>query len=154
MYLSYDRHSWSRYFKCESISSSQSNLRFQSSCMINFGLIRQGETIPSGSKMEQSKLSNSRFVFKKVLSENFILSSSISTFHKIPKAWWVDSWSLCSAIGFFFSISVSGNWFRISWLFDKSFVNLNPDYLSTEITALIILVKCSSELPDFKKSFM
>ena len=54
--------------------------------MINFGSVRQGETIPSGSKMEQSKLSNPRFVFKKALSENLILSSSVFTFHKIPKA--------------------------------------------------------------------
>ena len=34
--------------------------------------------------MEQSKLSNPRFVFKKFLSENLILSSSVLTFHKIP----------------------------------------------------------------------
>ena len=122
--------------------------------MINFGSVRQGETIPTGSKMEQSKLSNPRFVFKKVLIKNVILSSSVFTFHEIPKALWVGSWSLYSAIAFLFSISVSGNWFRISWLFDTNFVHLNPDSLSTEITVLIILVKCSSELPDFKKSPM
>ena len=54
--------------------------------MINFGSVRQGETIPSGSKMEQSKLSNPRFVFKKVLIKSVILSSSVFTFHEIPKA--------------------------------------------------------------------
>ena len=54
--------------------------------MINFGSVRQGETNSIGSKMEQSKLSNPRFVFKKVLSENLIPSSSEFTFHKIPKA--------------------------------------------------------------------
>ena len=74
--------------------------------MINFGSVRQGETNSIGSKMEQSKLSNPRFVFKKVLSENLIPSSSEFTFHKIPKALWVDSWSLCSAIAFLFNISV------------------------------------------------
>ena len=54
--------------------------------MINFASVSQSETIPSGSKMKQSKLSNPRFVFTKVLSENLILSSSVFTFHKIPKA--------------------------------------------------------------------
>ena len=154
MNLSCDSHSWNWYFESEGSSSSQSTFCFHSSCMINFGSIRQGETILSGSKMEQTKLSNPHFVFKKVLSENLILSSSVFTFHKIPKAVWVDSWSLCSAKAFLFSISVSGNWFRISWLVDTNFVNLNPDTLSTEITALVILFKCSSELSDFKKSFM
>ena len=54
--------------------------------MINFGSIRQGETIPRELKMEQNKLSNPRFVFKKVLSENLILSSLYFTFHEMHKA--------------------------------------------------------------------
>ena len=59
--------------------------------MTNFGSIRHGETIPSGSKMEQIKLSNPRFVFKKVLYKSLILSLSVFTFHEIPKALGVDS---------------------------------------------------------------
>ena len=54
--------------------------------MTNFGSIRHGETIPSGSKMEQIKLSNPRFVFKEVLYKSLILSLSVFTFHEIPKA--------------------------------------------------------------------
>ena len=55
-------------------------------CMINLGSIRQGETIPRGSKMGQSKLSNQRFVFKKVLFKILILISSVFGFHKITEA--------------------------------------------------------------------
>ena len=100
MYISCDRHSWNWYFTFEGSSSSQSTLHFHSCCMINFGSIRLGEAIPRGSKMEQSKLSNPRYL---------ILSSSVFSFHKIPRAVWVDYWSLCSATAFLVSISVSGN---------------------------------------------
>ena len=55
--------------------------------MFSFGSVREGETIPIGSKMEQSKLHNPRFVFKKVFFENLIPSSSVFTFHKILKAY-------------------------------------------------------------------
>ena len=52
---------------------------------------------------------------------------------------------------FLFNTSDSGNWIRFSWLFDTNFVNLNPDYLSIEKAILVNLVKCSTELFDFKK---
>lgn len=101
-------------------------------------------------KMEETKLSNPLFVFKKLLVKNFILSLSLLTLHKILKPLWIDSWSLCSTTVFLLSISASGNWFGISWLFDKNFYNLISDALSFEITVLVILVKSSTEFSDFK----
>ena len=51
------------------ISSSQSMLRFQSSCINDFGSRMAGEIIPKGSNMLLVKLRIPRFVFYKTLSE-------------------------------------------------------------------------------------
>ena len=68
------------------ISSLQSMLRFQTSCMNIFGLSMAGEIIPKGSNMLLVKLSIPRFVFGTSLYKHFFKWYFIEV--KIYWFWW------------------------------------------------------------------
>ena len=68
------------------ISSSQSILRFQSSCISNFGLRMAGEIIPKGSTMLLVKRSIPRFVFDTSLYNTFTFRTSSFGSQRILKA--------------------------------------------------------------------
>ena len=68
------------------ISSSQSILRFQSSCISNFGSRMAGEIIPKGSNMLLVKLSIPCFVFGTSLYNTFTFRTSSFESQRIPKA--------------------------------------------------------------------
>ena len=65
---------------------------FQRSCMIHFGSIKAGIRIPSGSKIELTKLSIPRFVLVTSLFITLIRNTSCSESHNVPNVHSIDVW--------------------------------------------------------------
>ena len=107
------------------ISSSQSILRFQSSCISNFGSRMAGEFISKGSNMLLVKLIIPRFVFGTSLHNTFTFRTSSFGSQRIPKT--LSSGILSKSRSTSFGDKILfGSDFKILWLFDKNFVRLKP----------------------------
>ena len=105
-----------------SISSSQSILRFQGSCIDNFGSRMAGKIIPKWSNMLVLKLSIPRFVFGTSLYNTFTWKTSSFGSQRIPLFKALSSGILSRSRAFSFGDKMLfGSDFKMLWLFDKNF---------------------------------
>ena len=114
--------------KSSGTSSSHSMLLFHNSCIISFGSRTAVVTKPSGSKMVLIKLRISLLVAGSFFSIDLIFSMSFSGCHNTPRARSIGISSRFRFMSVHFTMFVYDKDFKMSWLFDKIFVKLNPPF--------------------------